>query len=235
MISPCRRNDQQVQQVNADGESRQIGDQYDPAVRVRLVGHVLPFEDRPENECREHRRQRVYLSLDGREPERIGERVGSRSDESGSEYRDRLRQSQLVAAFAHRAPGQMRDRPEQEHDRRPARQRRHRVDEHGRLSGASEHREEARDHHEERRSGRVSYLELARRRDKLAAIPEAGRGLHRQKVNRRREDEAEPADDQVEFLETVLHAVVLRYVKFRRAFRPIRPKRRRIIPAKLEK
>lgn len=139
-----------------------------------------------------------------------------------------------VAAFAHRAPGQMRDRPEQEHDRRPARQRRHRVDEHGRLSGASEHREEARDHHEERRSGRVSYLELVRRRDKLAAIPEAGRGLHRQKVNRRREDEAEPADDQVEFLETVLHAVVLRYVKFRRAFRPIRPERRRIIPAKLE-
>ena len=39
------REDQQVQQVNADGESRQIGDQYDPAVCMWFVGNSFPLQD----------------------------------------------------------------------------------------------------------------------------------------------------------------------------------------------
>ena len=39
---------EQVQQVHADGKSRQVGDENQPTVTVRFVGNVLPFQYEPE-------------------------------------------------------------------------------------------------------------------------------------------------------------------------------------------
>ena len=70
------REAEQVEQVDADGQTRQIGDEHQPAVAVRLVGTVFPFQDEPEHHGREQRRVGIHFALDGAEPERVGERVG---------------------------------------------------------------------------------------------------------------------------------------------------------------
>ena len=44
---------EQVEQVDANGESRQIHDQHEPTVAVRLVGHIVPLQDEPEYRSRE--------------------------------------------------------------------------------------------------------------------------------------------------------------------------------------
>lgn len=51
-----RRNGQQIEDVNADRESHEVGDQDQPPRRVGVVGLVFPFEHEPHHERREHRR-----------------------------------------------------------------------------------------------------------------------------------------------------------------------------------
>ena len=105
----------------------------------------------------------------------------------------------------------MRDAPEKEHDRGSAGQRRHRINHQGCMLRPGEHREEARYHHEQRRSGRVSHFEFVRGCDEFAAIPETGRRLHGQQVDHRREDEAEPASDHIDFFKGIVHQISVGY------------------------
>ena len=67
----------------ADGQTGHIGNQYQPAVGMRLVCIVFPLQDKPEYDGRKGRRIGIYLSLDGREPECVTESINQCTDEPG--------------------------------------------------------------------------------------------------------------------------------------------------------
>ena len=102
---------------------------------------------------------------------------------------------------------------EQEQDAEGAGQRVHGVDGDAHVVGVSEGEErgQARQHHEQRGSGRVSHFEFVRGCDEFAAIPETGRRLHGQQVDHRREDEAEPASDHIDFFKGIVHQISVGY------------------------
>ena len=76
VVDEDQRGDaEQVEDVYADREAHQVGDQHDPARGVGFVGLLLPFEHQPHDQRREHRREGVDLALVGREPEGVGEGV----------------------------------------------------------------------------------------------------------------------------------------------------------------
>ena len=79
------RDGQQVQQVHADGQAHQEGDEHDPAVGIPFVGLVVPAGDGPEHQGGEQGRHGVNLSFNGREPERVGEAVGEGAYGSAAE------------------------------------------------------------------------------------------------------------------------------------------------------
>ena len=194
-----RRDGQQVEDVHADRQPHQVGDQHDPAQAVGLVGLLLPFEHEPHDQRREHRRQGVDLAFDGREPERVGEGVGQRAHRARPEDGPCAGGGQFGAVARHEAPRQMGDGPEEEEDAEGAGQRVHGV--HGRAHviriAEREERGQAGQHHEERRSGRVAHFEFVGGGDELRAVPEARHGFHRQQVDGRRYGEDRPADEVV--------------------------------------
>ena len=57
------RDGKQVKQVNADGESDEIGNKDEPAVGVGLIGNVFPFQDGPEYHRGKEGRGGVNLCL----------------------------------------------------------------------------------------------------------------------------------------------------------------------------
>ena len=81
-----------------------------------LVGLLLPFEHQPYDQRREHRREGVDLTLDGREPERIGEGVGQGTHDACTQDGPHVGSGELAAVAGHEAPRQVCDRPEQEQD-----------------------------------------------------------------------------------------------------------------------
>ena len=87
-----RRDDQQVEQVYADRESREVSDQDQPAVRMRFVRDIFPLEDRPEDECRKHRREGIDFAFDCGKPESVGKRISDRTHQAGSHDSCDLRQ-----------------------------------------------------------------------------------------------------------------------------------------------
>ena len=176
VVDEDQRGDaEQVEDVHADRESHQVGDQHDPARGVGFVGLLLPFEHQPHDQRREHRRERVDLALDGREPERVGEGVGQGPDGSGAQDGPCVGGGELRAVARHQTPCQVGDGPEQEQDAEGAGQRVHGVDGDAHVVGVSEGEErgQARQHHEQRGSGRVSHFEFVGCRDELRAVPEA--------------------------------------------------------------
>ena len=73
------RNAKQVQQVHADAQARHIGDEDEPAIAVRLVGMVFPFQNEPEHNRGERRRIGIHLAFDSREPKGVAEGVDQRA------------------------------------------------------------------------------------------------------------------------------------------------------------
>ena len=194
-----RRDGEQVEDVHADREAHQVGDQHDPARGVGLVGLLLPFEHEPHDQCREHRREGVDLALDGREPEGVGEGVGQGADGSGSEHGPRPGVGQLRTAAGHQTPRQGRDGPEEEEDAEGAGQRVHGIDGHAdqvRVA-ESEERGQACQHHEQRGPGRVPHFEFVGGGDEFRAVPEARNRFHRHQVDGCGNGEDRPADDVV--------------------------------------
>ena len=129
------RDTQQVQQVNTDTQAHQVGDQDNPAIRVWLVGHLLPFQDKPEDTSREEGRIGIYLALDGTEPEGVAKGIGQRAYQTATHDRDHLSHRNRLDILDHDATGQVSDAPEKEQDRQATEQGRHRVDHHRHLRG----------------------------------------------------------------------------------------------------
>ena len=155
------RYGQQVQYVHTDRETHQIGYQHDPAGRVRLVGLLLPLEHEPYHQRREHRREGVDLTFDGREPEGVGEGVCQGTHGARAEDGDLVVVSNGAAAGAVYAACDVRDRPEEEEYAEGAGQTVHGIDHVGHVvRRGCEHGGYAGHEHEERRSGRVSDFEF---------------------------------------------------------------------------
>ena len=49
------RNGKQVQEVYANGEAHQIGNENEPTVRTFFVGQFIPFQDSPKHDSRKQR------------------------------------------------------------------------------------------------------------------------------------------------------------------------------------
>ena len=192
------RDGQQVQQVHADAQAHQEGDEHDPAQGVRLVGAVVPHCHQPEYDGREQRGHRVDLGLDGREPEGVGEGVDQGAHEAGAEDGDGLRQAiAAVGGRAHQALGQPDDGQVQEKDRRGGAQRAERVDEDRRVHVVAEQGEEPGEKLEDRVSRRVADFEFIGRCDELAAIPERSGRLDGQQIGNCRNHKGERRADPV--------------------------------------
>ena len=199
---------EQVQQVDADAEARQVGNQDEPAVGVWLVGHVFPLQDEPEHDGGEQRRERIYLALDGREPERVAERVGQRTHYAATHDGGHLSAGDVVFVLHYQLAHQVRDAPEQEQDAGAAHQRAHVVHHPCHFRGAGgEEREEVGHEHEERCSGRVSHFQFITGGDEFRAVPETGGRLDGQAVDRGRDEESNPTCQVVDEL-VLFHSVV---------------------------
>ena len=189
----------QVQQVNADAEARQVGDEHQPAVAVRLVGHVLPLQDQPEHHGGEQRREGIYLALHGREPERVAERIGQRAHQSAAHHGDELGGRDVCFIPDDQLADQVRDGPEEEQDARAAHQRAHVVHHLRHLGGVGgELREQVGHQHEERCAGRVSHFQFVSGRDELGAIPETCGRFDGQAIDRGRNEESNPTHQVVD-------------------------------------
>ena len=192
------REAEQVEQVHADAEAGQVGDEHQPAVAVRLVGDVLPFEDEPEDHCREQRGEGVDFALDGREPERVAERIGQGSHQAAAHDDRGLGGGDARLVRGHQLAYQVCDRPEEEQDARRAHQRAHVVDHLGHFRRiAGKLRKEVRHEHEERRSGRVAHFQLVAGGDELRAIPEARGRFDGHAIDRGRNEESNPTHQVV--------------------------------------
>ena len=208
-VDQCR-NGQQIEDVNADRESHEVGDQDQPPRCVGFVGLVFPFEHEPHHERREHRREGVDLALVGREPEGVGEGVGQRADGARTQYGPHVGVGQLAALRRVDAAAEVGDRPEHEQDAEGARQRVHGVDHQRHVLGRGcQHRGQTRHHHEQRGSGRMSHFELVGGGNELRAVPEACRRFHGGQVGQRRDGEDRPSHDVVPTVVT-FHADRLR-------------------------
>ena len=117
------RDGQQVQQVNSDGKTYQIGDKNNPAMRIGtrlgIVVLEVPLQDAPEHQCSEEGGHSIDLALYGREPEGVGEGVGQTTHEGGTEHGNHATGSHL-AALGHQLTAQHGDGPEQKHNRQTA-------------------------------------------------------------------------------------------------------------------
>ena len=192
------RDDQQVQQVHADAQAHQEGDQHDPAQGVRLVGAVVPDRHQPEHHGGEERRHRVDLTLDGREPEGVGEGINQAAHEAGAEDGDGLpRAVATVSGRAHQALGQPDNGQIQEENRRRGTQRAHRVHENSRVHVVPEQGENAGEQLEHGVSRRMPHLEFIGRRYELAAVPERGGRFYGQQIRDGGDDESDSRADPV--------------------------------------
>ena len=121
--------------MHPNADPHEVGDKHDPAIGVRSVGHLFPFQDQPKDKGREERRRGVNLTLDGAKPERIAERVSQRAHNATAHHHHGARQRQLALPFLEdNAPRHVRDAPKEEEDGQGAEEGRHRVDHLGHLS-----------------------------------------------------------------------------------------------------
>ena len=171
----------------ADGEARHVGDEDKVAVGMRFVGVVLPLQDEPEHDGGEERRERIDLAFDSREPERVGEAIDERADESGQNG------NQCRVPFAAELSHQVGDGPEEEHHRCCRQQGIHEVDHicHMRLVGG-ELRNDIGSKHKERCSRRMAHFEFVTTQNELRTIPERGSGFHRRNIGKGGDGEHHP-------------------------------------------
>ena len=122
------RQAEQVQQVNADAQASQVGDEDEPAVASRLVCMVFPLEHQPEDDSREEATVGIHLAFYCAEPEGVAEGIDQRTCQCTCLDRDELSQVLHFSVLANQLACQMADAPEEEHDTCGAEERTHHVD-----------------------------------------------------------------------------------------------------------
>ena len=145
---------------------------------MRLVGHVFPFQNQPENDSGKQRGEGVYFTFYGREPECVTECINQCTDQSATHDRDKLSFGDIVFVSDNQFAYQMGDAPEKEQDTGTAHQCAH-VVYHLRYGGyiGGELREQVRYQHEERCAGRVSYFQFITGSYKLGTVPKSLRSV----------------------------------------------------------
>ena len=193
------RDGEQVEQVHADGQAHEVGNEDEPAVRARLVGSPFPPQYQPEHDGGEKRRVGVHFAFDRREPERVRKRVGQRAHHARAQHGDDVARRVVVLTLQQHFARQVRDGPEKEKDGQRTEDGRHGVDARRHMRGVGgKQREELPREHEERCSGRVPHVELVGGGDELAAVPEAGGRLDGHQVGDGRDGKRHPAENGVQ-------------------------------------
>ena len=179
--------------MDADGKTRHVGYQHQPAVGMRLVGIVFPLQYEPEHHRGECRRIGINFAFDSREPESVAESVyqcahhGCPFDGYELAHRD-------VFAVAHdELTGEMGDCPEQKHDASCRQQCAHSVHHACHLGRiACKMREKIGCKGKERCPGRVPYFKLIACCYELGTVPETCRWFYCGTVNKGGYQESEP-------------------------------------------
>ena len=83
---------------------------------MRFVGVVFPLQYQPENDCCEGRREGIYLTLHGREPEGIAPCVDECAHHTRCLDGYHLGGGHLFPVADDELASQMSDGPEEEHD-----------------------------------------------------------------------------------------------------------------------
>ena len=99
--------------MNTDTQTHEVCDEDEPFIGPFFVGLFIPFEDEPKNDGGEEGRGGIDLSLDGREPERVTERVRQCTYGACTEQSDAFPETIRLHEFLR----ERRDRPEKEEDR----------------------------------------------------------------------------------------------------------------------
>ena len=206
-----RRNTKQVQQMHADRQARQIGNQNQPTVAMRLCRTVFPFQYQPEYHGGEKAGVCVYLALDGAEPEGIAPRISQRAYQSRPHDGDKLSGGHVFFFGANQLLGKVRDAPEQEKDTRRAHQCAHDVHHACHLRRvAGELAEQVGCKHKERCARWMAYFQFISGGDKFGTVPKAGGRLDSHAIGNSRDQKSEPAH-QVVNLVVLFHSKVYFY------------------------
>ena len=179
--------------MNTDTQSRQIGDEDNPTVAVRLVGYVFPFQNQPENNSGKQGGEGIYFTFYGREPECVTECINQCTDQSATHDRDKLSFGDIVFVSDNQFAYQMGDAPEKEQDTGTTHQGTHVI--HHFRNGCyvgSKLSKQVRHQHEERCAGRVSDFQFIAGGYELRAIPETCGRFYCQAVDGCRNDECKP-------------------------------------------
>ena len=193
------RQAEQVEQMHADAETREVGDEDEPAVAARLVGMVFPLEHQPEDDGSEQAAVGIDLSLYCAEPEGVAEGIDQCAGQCTGLHRDELCQGLHPAVLAHELACQVTDAPEEEHDAGCTEEGAHHVDHEGDLCRVIDQlREEVGGEHEEGCPRRMPYFQLVSCGYELGAVPKARRGLHRAAIDVGCNGEGEPPHQVVD-------------------------------------
>ena len=188
-----------------DTQTHQIGNENKPFVTTLFVRFLVPLEDEPEDDCGEQRRRSIYLTFDGREPERVAESVRQRTYYSGAQNTNFF--PQFIGL--HKLLCERRDCPEKEEDRECTRQRREGIDAHGYMRRVrGEEREEMAHEHKERCAGRVSNVQFPGAGNELTTVPERRSRFHRQEIRHRSDGKHQPSAERIPQFE-IFHFIVV--------------------------
>ena len=165
---------------------------------MRLVGHVFPFQNQPENDCGEQGGESVYFTFYSGEPECVAECIYQCTDQPAAHNGDKLPFGNVVLVGDDKLANQMSNTPEKEQDTGTAHQGAH-VVHHFRNCRyvRSELCKKIRHQHEERCAGRVSDFQFIAGGYKLRAIPETCGRFYRHAVDCCRNDECKPTHEVV--------------------------------------
>ena len=185
--------------MNANGKPGEIEDEHQPAIGVRLIGVVFPFENKPEDQSGEHGGVGIDLTFHGREPECVAPSVGERTGQTATHDDNQLGEGGDDAVFANEFPRQVCDAPEEEENAKGGKQCRHDVHAERHLGRVvCELSEEVAGQHEERCAGRVTHFKFIGCGDELRTVPKTCGRFHRQAVGHGCHGKREPAQQVVD-------------------------------------
>ena len=107
---------EQAEQVDADRQTCDIGNEYHPAVAFATVGLLTPFQDSIEHQGRQKTRKGIYLCLHGGEPERVTESIGQSPYKAAGLNADCFHNGEMTVCGANQLSGEVGNGEKQEED-----------------------------------------------------------------------------------------------------------------------